>query len=95
MSIKIISIIFFYLILFCIVLEFLLRIFYSVFHKIYKQKGWIKSIIFPYKFNYFLYENFGKIKNKKFNLLKILLKLMTHLLNLLKIYIVVIMHLKN
>ena len=67
MSIKIISIIFFYLILFSIVLEFLLRIYYSIFHRIYKQKGWIKSIIFPYKFNYFLYENFGKIKNKKFN----------------------------
>jgi len=66
MSIKIVSIFFFYLILFGLVLEFLLRIFYSIFYKIYKQKGWIKSILFPYKFNYFLFENFGKIKNKKF-----------------------------
>ena len=67
MSIKMVSIIFFYLILFSLVLEFLLRIFYSIFHKIYKQKGFLKSILFPYKFNYSLYENFGKIKNKKFN----------------------------
>ena len=34
----------------------LLKIESSFCAKIYKQKGWIKSIIFPYKFNYFLYD---------------------------------------
>ena len=49
-----------------ILLELLVRLLYSIKNKTYKQKGFIKALIYPLKFNYSIYNNFFNIdKNKK------------------------------
>ena len=48
-----------------IFLEVSVRVLYSIKNKTYKQKGIIKSIIYPLKFNNTIYDNFGFIDKRK------------------------------